>query len=736
MLGQPTGLPGQKRMLLVYALVFVLAIGVHQLFDPLTTWFRHQEAAEMIEDGILCVITIAIVMTLLRQSEHRLAAVEEEHRQRFASFEAVVSGIDSRILSNEPLDEILRFVCARLRTLYGLESVEIELQHDETRPSRVTGGIRVPIVAGERTLGDLIIRSDGNPPHSTLHELRGFAEQVALSLVAAGAHEQIRLQTVALESAANAILITDINGVICWVNQAFTDLTGWAADDVLGHTPRLLRSGNHSPTFYRQMWTTLLGGHVWRGEMYNRRRDGTIYPEEQTITPVRGKDGAITHFVAIKQDISERKDQEEQIRYLAMNDALTSLPNRRAFDNIVQRVIRETADGGVQAAMVIVDVDDFKLVNDSAGHTIGDQVLAELAQLLQRQLRAGDFLGRLGGDEFVIVLQNVTEEGAFEIAERLRAAVDASRFYEPDVVIDVTVSAGIAMIERGLDARTLLSRADSAMYTAKERGKNRVIAWHADQEVAHGLAEAGRWISRIKAALRDNRFALAFQPIVRLGSGETVHFEALIRMIDDNGEHVQPGAFLPIAERYGLMPAIDRWVIEAVLDMLAIFPEVRIFANLSAASIGDDALLSHIEQRIRASGIVPGRLAFEITESAAVTDFVSARNWIRRMKELGCLFALDDFGSGFSSFAYLRALSVDYVKIDRSFIGDLDTNPTTRALVQAVNTVAHTLGKEVIAEGVETAVHAELLHQLGIEHGQGFHWGEPQCDIFAAATIP
>ena len=709
---------GQRRMLLVYALVIVLIVATHQLLLPLLMYSKHEALAEMFEHGLFTAATIALVVWALRRSE-------KEHRQRFASFEAVVSGIDSRILSDQPLDDILRFICERLRALYGFESVEIAL---DDAPA-ASGGLRVPIVAAGSRLGELVVHSRRRPNASTLEELQGFSEQIALSLVAASAHEQIRLLTVALESAANAIVITDVTGVICWVNPAFTDLTGWPAGEVLGETPRILRSGNHSPAFYRQMWTTLLEGNVWRGEIYNRRRDGTIYAEEQTITPVRDKNGDITHFVAIKQDISERKKQEEQIRYLAMNDALTSLPNRRAFDAMVQRIVHE-ADGRMQSALLIVDVDDFKLVNDSAGHTAGDQLLAELAQLLQRHLRAGDFLGRLGGDEFVIILQRAGEETALEIAERLRRAVETFRFYDPEVVIDVTISAGIAMLEHGLDARTLLSRADSAMYMAKERGKNRVVSWRAGHEAADELAEAGRWVSRIKGALRDGHFTLAFQPVVRLGNGQTEHFEALIRMIDDDGSLVLPDRFLPLAERYGLMPAIDRWVVEAVLDMLAIFPDVRIFANLSAASIGDEALLAHVEGRIRQSGIRPGRLAFEITESTAVRDFASARNWIRRMKELGCLFALDDFGSGFSSFAWLRSLSVDYVKIDRSFIGDLDTNPTTRALVQAVNTVAHTLGKEVIAEGVETAVHAELLRQLGIEHGQGFHWGEPKVDIF------
>jgi len=569
--------------------------------------------------------------------------------------------------------------------------------------------LALPLIAHGRVLGALTLFCDNDEPFPE-EELRAFADQVALSLLAAADQEKIRLLTVACESAANAILVTRADGAIEWANPAFTQLTGWTLREVAGRTPRILRSGNHSDAFYRQMWETLLAGGVWRGEMYNRRKDGEIYAEEQTITPVRGERGEIAHFVAVKQDVSERKRQEEQIRFLAMHDPLTNLPNRRAFDGMFERVMRHAREG-TTAAVLVIDVDDFKLVNESAGHDAGDRLLSDLARALEKVLRPGDFMARFGSDEFAVLLQNVSAEDAVSIAERLRHAADA---------LNVSISLGLAPIDGATDAKVLLSRADSALIAAKESGKNRVVAYPLSEHVGAHLAAASQMLSLIKRALRDGRFSLVFQPVIRLGNGETTHYEALVRMTGDDGAEMPPDRFLPFAERYGLMSQIDRWVFDAVLGTIVQRPALRIFANLSAASLNDEELLAHIEQSIRAAALEPGRLSFEITESAAVADFATARNWIRRLKELGCLFALDDFGVGFSSLGYLRALAVDYVKIDRTFIRDVDTNMTNRALVQAVNTVAHTLGKEVIAEGVETEAHASVLREIGVEHGQGF----------------
>ena len=707
------------------------------------------------------------------------------HRRPYS--ERLFAEIDSMILRGESLDAILHFIASRLVSTYRYPLVQVslrgrngavsivasagrevaflrdvlvrwddapegrgptgaalrtgmkqtcdvatdegfELWRDRALAHHLRSVLAMPLMAGDRILGAITFFSTRRRdfPPERIDALQAVAAQAALSILSAYDNAQIRLQKVALESVANAIVITNTEGVVEWVNPAFTKLTGYSAAEAIGATPRLLRSGNHSRLFYTRMWETLLAGEVWHGEMYNRRRDGSVYAEEQTITPVRDEHGRITHFVAVKQDITERKAQEEKIRHLALHDSLTNLPNRRAFDAMIRRV----AHRGGPAALLVIDIDDFKFINDSSGHPVGDQLLSEIGQLLQKQLRPSDFLARVGGDEFVALLEHVDREETQTIAERLRQSVESFWFEHEDAVLHATISIGVAPVDDSADPKIFISRADAALYAAKERGKNRVVTYPFGEEddLGRRLADATRYVTLIRTALRDGRFELSYQPVIRLGNGERVHYEALIRMRGGDDAFIQPDEFVPIAERYGLMPQIDRWVFDEVLRELGERPLVRIFANLSAMSLNDESLLRYIEERIVAAQLEPGRLAFEITESAAVADLASARNWIHRLKQLGCLFALDDFGVGFSSLGYLRALAVDYVKIDRTFIRDLDTNPTNRALVQAVNTVAHTLGKEVIAEGVETAAHAAVLLELGVEHGQGFHWGHPAHD--------
>jgi diguanylate cyclase (GGDEF)-like protein/PAS domain S-box-containing protein len=712
-------------------------------------------------------------------------------RKRRLEVERLLHEIDRRILSREPIDVTLEYACSQLAQLYRLPLVQlsikgesgdvavrkgagekldflnhIRIRWDDTPAGRGPTGtairtgemqwrelatdpdflpwrdrallfglrdaLAIPLSARGRVVGALTLftREESAIDPESLNLLSMTADQLALSLLAAQDEEQISLQTVALESAANAIVVTEANGTIRWVNPAFVRLTGYTTEEALGAKPSILKSGNHSPAFYRQMWQTLHDGLVWHGELYNRRKDGSLYIEEQTITPVRNSLGVVTHFVAIKQDITARKTQEEQIRYLAMHDPLTDLPNRRSLEGTLERLCWD-ANHGREGALLIVDLDNLKPVNDTVGHVAGDRLLSEVAAVLRAALRPGDFLARMGGDEFAVILNQTAPWDALVVAERLRAAVSEQRFVFQGRVFDTSVSVGIAGVAGDLDPAAVLLRADTALYMAKEQGKNRVIAWSIDLHDSRGRVEASRIALEIREALREERFVLHYQPVVRLGNGQAEHYEALIRMIDRDGVTIPPDQFITAAERFGLMSQVDRWVVDKVIGVLGRVAHARIFVNLSGVSLNDATLLEFIEKRVIETGIEPGRLAFEITESVAVTDLSTAQGWIRRLKSLGCLFALDDFGVGFSSFSYLRALSADYVKIDRSFVTDLDTNPTNRALVLAVKTVAETLGKEVIAEGVETDAHAEVLRELGIHLAQGYRWGHPTPDTFA-----
>ena len=557
------------------------------------------------------------------------------------------------------------------------------------------------------------------------HAIRSARDAWATRLARGEAESELRLRNLALEAAANGIVITDTQGVVVWANPAFTEMTGYTLEEARGQHTRLLRSGVQREAFYRQMWETVMAGSVWRGELYNRRKDGSLYLEEMSITPVRRDGAAITHFVAIKQDVSQRKKQEELIQNLATRDLLTGLPNQAVLRADIERLVGSEG-AAATGTLVMLDIDRFALLNDALGHPAGDRLIVGLAERLAMALPAGATLYRFGGDEFSALLPQTPLSEAEGVAETLRGSVDGMRFESEGVVFDVTASLGLAPVEASKSAAATLSLADMALQMAKKAGRNRCVSC---SDIAVGLRTAGdlgRWAARVKDAIRDDRLRLLTQKIVDLGTGETEHEEVLVRLVSEEGELIPPGAFLGAAERFGLMPALDRWVVTRSIALLSASPNRRLFVNLSGTTLGDGALLSDIEKLVVESGLPAGALSFEITESAAIADISGLQRWARRLKELGCGFALDDFGTGFSSFSYLQALPVDILKIDGSFVKDLDTNPTNSALVSAMVAVAHALGKTVVAEMVEKSSVADILRDLGVEFGQGWLWARPE----------
>ncbi|EGW39197.1 EAL domain-containing protein [Desulfosporosinus sp. OT] len=429
-------------------------------------------------------------------------------------------------------------------------------------------------------------------------------------------------------------------------------------------------------------------------------------------------------LVRKNEHLSETNRKVKQLDYLATHDFLTSIPNRYYLEEYLKKLITHDT-GSHENALLFIDIDNFKVVNDSFGHASGDRILLDFVDRIQTYSGPEVFLARLGGDEFAIVLRSTSLDNAKTFANQLLRAFQSEEFKVDgyQVTIKVTASIGIIMIDGTKDTQTLFSHADMALYTAKDEGKNRFSIIESAYDLAF-LSASNRTILQINDALKENRFVLFFQPVFGK-NGTIVHHEALLRMLDPEGKLVFPNEFLMIAERFGLMSQIDRWVVNGAIEVLQNRQDLSIFVNISASSLGDTELLTFIENRMKETQIQPSRIGFEITETAAIKDLDQAEHWIRKLKLMGCKFALDDFGVGFLTFTHLQRLSVDYLKIDGLFIRDLDVDPTNKALVQAINAVAHALGKATIAEYVESAAIWLILKELEIDCGQGYFLGKP-----------
>lgn len=521
------------------------------------------------------------------------------------------------------------------------------------------------------------------------------------------------------------IYMSTIEGRFLDANPAFLKIFGFKdRQELNGLTwPSLYVNPDDRESFVNMITAK---GRVKNMELLLRRRDGeTLWAQVTAVLRPSGKDG-IQYVLGIVEDITERKRGEKQLHYLATHDSLTNIPNRYSLEEALKRAVAK-AKRGEKSALLLIDLDNFKLVNDTLGHAAGDELLITLTNILKSNLSEGDLLARFGGDEFAVLLEGATAETAGTVAEKLRRVVEESELCLTihKTCFNLSISIGVIMIDGTLDHQKILSFADTALYAAKDGGRNRVVFARPGEDTAARLSETNELIGLIKNALKENRFVLFFQPVVKIGEGKITHHEALVRLQGEEGEMIPPDRFIPVAERFGLMPQIDRWVVQSSFNALHKYPELELFVNLSGVSLGDEALLEFIEDNIRRSGIDPSRIGFEITETAAVKDLVRAGRWIHRLKSAGCRFALDDFGAGFSSFSYLRTLQVDYLKIDGAFVHNVDKDPANRALVQAMNTVAHVLGKKTIAEFVENKNILKVLQEIGIDCGQGYYLGKP-----------
>jgi diguanylate cyclase (GGDEF)-like protein len=425
------------------------------------------------------------------------------------------------------------------------------------------------------------------------------------------------------------------------------------------------------------------------------------------------------------------EEEKERASYQATHDSLTGLINRREFERRLTETLQEVNLDDSHHALLYLDLDQFKIVNDTCGHIAGDALLQQLHLAIQDRIRQNDSLGRLGGDEFGVLLKHCSLDNALRVADNLRQAVQDFLFTWEGKSFSVGVSIGAVGIDRNSGGiSNLLSAADAACYIAKERGRNRVQLYkQTDEDLARQYGDM-LWISRLTDALKNDKFQLYCQPMVSLSStaAEPNHYEILLRLQDQDGNLAPPGAFIPAAERFDLIALLDRWVVDHVFDCMQQCGHsqgLRLSINLSGKSLGDKSLLEHIESRVKNGDVEGHEICFEITESAAVTSLSAARHFIATLKVLGCRFSLDDFGRGMSSFSYLKTLPVDYLKIDGSFIRDIVIDPVVNVMVKAINEIAHTMNLKTIAEFVESQAILNELQQMDIDYAQGYHICEP-----------
>jgi diguanylate cyclase (GGDEF)-like protein/PAS domain S-box-containing protein len=571
--------------------------------------------------------------------------------------------------------------------------------------------------------------------------LAALRQKQSQDKVAAATHqERERTQTdllrisKAVDSASDAICIVDSGGVAIYLNPAFTQLFGLDLDEmrVPGRQQKLFAS----PEIWDSICDTCLVGLSWNSEVEMRARDGRLAPVWCRADAIFDDKTSLLGVVFIYTDITQRKRLEQDLLYVANHDPLTGLSNRRQFGEFLLDAIAK-ARHGVSSYLLYLDLDNFKVVNEAVGHRAGDRLLIEIAGLLRQHTRNSDRISRFGGDEFTVLLQDVDDRKARHVAEQILEVLDEYRFVEQGQVFATSASIGLAQVTDTSQVEDLLSRADSACHLAKVGGRNGVAVFRADNQDIQNLVREAGWSIRLRDALREGRMELWLQPILPLRAGLATYFEVLLRLREKDGRIVSPGEFLPAAHRFGHMRQVDYHVLDLAFALMRAHPGLRVSINLSAKSMNDPALPDAIERLLDQSGVPADRVSFEITETDFIQNLEQARLLILAIKELGCSFALDDFGSGASSMMYLRDLPVDHLKIDGTFIKKLDSDPINRSLVKSMNEVAHTLGKRTVAEFVVNAAVLQIVRDLGIDYAQGWHVCEPgPAEVLARKPLP
>ena len=561
-------------------------------------------------------------------------------------------------------------------------------------------------------------------------------------LVLANAEKEQRVKQLALAAkvfthARESIMITDAEGLIIEVNKTFSDITGYSREEAIGKTPRILKSERQSPEFYVDMWQAIVNEGYWYGEIWNHRKNNEVYAVMQTISAVCDVNGITTHYVSLASDITPMKQHQEQLERIAHYDVLTNLPNRVLLADRLSQAMLQCSRHGQSLAVVFLDLDGFKTVNDAYGHDIGDELLIALSIRMKEALREGDSLSRIGGDEFVAVLADLAKvEDCEPVLERLLLAAS-----EPvtvsGVVLNISVSIGVTLYPRdNVDADLLMRHADQAMYMAKESGKNRYHLFDTAQDDAVKVQRES--LEAIRYALDHHQFVLYYQPKVNMKIGTVVGVEALIRWQHPERGLLSPIEFLPVIENHTMMIEIGEWVIDTALTQIGQWQAMELdlpvstSVNIAAVQLMQPGFIQTLTDLLAAHpNVEPRYLELEMLETSALEDVNHVSIIMNDCMSLGVHFALDDFGTGYSSLTYLRRLPASLIKIDQSFVKDMLSNIDDFAIVEGVIALAKSFKRDVIAEGVETVEHGTALLQLGCELAQGYGIARPMpaCDI-------
>ena len=612
--------------------------------------------------------------------------------------------------------------------------------------TRIESYIAVPLFdRADRPLGHIAVMStspvgEDVPALSILKIFAARASaEIERKLTEDALAKEKELAQVTLASIGDGVVRTDAAGVVDYLNPVAERLTGWDLGEACGlpvtRIFNVVDESNGKP-LPNAVERCLAEGRVIEHTGYSMlvRRDGREFAIRDSVAPIQDRQGRTTGSVLVFKDVTQLRGMEREMIYLARHDPLTGLINRREFEKRLQHCLDTAAEDRREHALFYLDLDEFKVVNDTCGHLAGDEMLKQVTSLLRGLLRKTDTLARLGGDEFGVLLEDATLADARELGDRLLNTVRQFRFGWQERIFEIGVSIGLVPITVDCgDMARVLSAADAACYVAKESGRNRMHEYQPDDTAMAERYGEMQWIYRIHKAFAEHRFCLYRQSIHPLqGDGsEPPLCEIFIRMVDEDGRIATPAAFIPAAERYHLIASIDRWVIHAAFVTLACGTlshgdTTRFAINLSGQSVGDEAFLDYVLAEIEATGIPPERIFFEITETAAVGNLTKAVHFISVLKKLGFRFVLDDFGSGLSSFAYLKNLQVDFLKIDGSFVRDMLGNSVQRALVESIHQIGKVMGIRTIAESVEDRPTLDALRQIGVNYAQGYGLSLPE----------